>query len=154
MNSTIITASKIEKMTLNRSIVLIVILGMSGCGKTYLAEALIKSMPTMRGPCCPLFIDEAGDPSIKGVIVEAVRTASQGRPVIITAQQFGDVAEYVETLVKDGSAVVLSGMACSISDAERLTALFDNGSAKIATDHVGEFVVLHRTDPLPFLIKN
>lgn len=142
--ATKINADSLDEFLQDNSVNVFAIVGKTMCGKTHLADALVKSLRDVRSPCFPIFIDEV-HPDVGVVITGAIQVAALGRPVVVACQAYRDVSQYIAECVTLGSAIVISGHLGDLKDVEALSAHFGIDASALAATPNREFLVLRRT---------
>jgi hypothetical protein len=142
---TTVSASTINEIARNRATTIFALVGQSGCGKTHLADALVRSLRIERMPCFPVFLDEvsAGMLSVIAPVVTAlIHAATPEYPAIIAGQSYSDVSSFLAEHIAHGSAIVLSSTPCGIDSAETLAAQFSISAQTLAAIPDRTFAVL------------
>lgn len=77
-----INAKSLDDVLQDESVTVFAIIGATMCGKTHLADALVRRLRDIRAPCFPIFIDEP-DRSTMPLVTTAIQSSTSGRPVVI-----------------------------------------------------------------------
>jgi hypothetical protein len=139
----LIDANSLDAVTNQKKVTIFAIIGITCCGKTHLADALVKKLREVR--CCfPIFIDEVAQDT-QFVVEAAIRGATPFRPVILAGQTYRDVSAAIDEPLRQGTAIVLCGKLNTLNDSQALSLQFGIDQTLLSGIEIPRFLALHKT---------